>query len=88
MEQPAWVWADGLEAKGKQKLQCLSSLHAIFVANTKTSFIIKPTEQVSLCMECMWTEEHLLASKDTVFVATWSCDVIRQVFFTAPGQER
>lgn len=34
----------------------------------------------------MWTEKHILPSKDTVFVATWSCDVIRQVFFTPPGK--
>lgn len=35
----------------------------------------------------MWTEQHILASKDTVLVATWSCDVIRQVFFAAPGKK-
>lgn len=34
----------------------------------------------------MWIEQYILASEDTVFVATWSCDVIRQVFFPPPGK--
>lgn len=34
----------------------------------------------------MWTEQHILASKDIVFVATQSCGVIRQVFFATLGK--
>lgn len=41
-QQPTWVCADGLAVKGKQKLQCPVSWHAIFVSNPESSLETSP----------------------------------------------